>query len=160
MKRDRGMSPGIHPFEVMLIVNYAWTQSFARKDKNKTAISERGWFPYNRKLLTYSTLCATMTDEDRTKESETITIPKSILSPTLDLTDDSTPHFDPQYLSSGTKPNPLNFSNGMSAWCLDTMVGESDQSAARQRNRTQLNKGKSLEDKMKGWTNVQVVSCF
>ena len=152
MKRDRGMSPGIHSFEVMLIVNYALTQSFARKDKNKMAISERGWYPYNRKLLTYSTLRATMTDEDRTKESETITIPKSILNPTLDLTDD-TPHFDPQYLSSGaTEPKPLNFSNGMSAWCLDTMVGEADRNAARQRNKTQLNEGKSLEEKMKGWT--------
>ena len=41
MERQRGMSPGIHAFEVMLVVNYTWTQSFARKDKHKIAISER-----------------------------------------------------------------------------------------------------------------------
>ena len=78
-------------------------------------MAEREWFPYNMNLLTYPTLRATMTDEDCKKESENITIPKSFLSPTLDFTDDLPPSYDPQYLSSGTKPNqPLNFSNGMS----------------------------------------------
>ena len=74
------------------------------------AIFERGWFPYNKNLLTYSTLCTTMTDEDREKERENITIPKSILSLTIDVTNDSSPSYDPQYFLSGTKPNqPLNF---------------------------------------------------
>ena len=100
--------------------------------KHKMAISERGWFPYNRNLLTYPVLRATMTDQDHEKERESIIIPKAILNPTLDLTDDSSPSCHPQYLPSNITPKePLNFSQGMSAWCLDTMVSEGDQNAVQ-----------------------------
>ena len=92
-----------------------------------------------------------MTDEDHEKEKDTICIPTGILNPTLDLTTDS-PTYDPKYLPSTQTPDkPLNFSQGMSAWCLDTMVSEGDRNAARQRNRTKLNDGKSLEEKLQGW---------
>ena len=70
MKRDRGMSPGIHVFEIMLIVNYSWNLSFAQNNENKMAIYDRGWFPYNRNSFMYSTLRATTVDEDHEKERE------------------------------------------------------------------------------------------
>ena len=73
-----------------------------------------------------------MTDEDREKENESITIPQSIKHNIIDISDEFYPSFDPKFLQSETPPEtPLNYSQGMSAWCLDTMVSEGDRNAAR-----------------------------
>ena len=47
------ITPTIHPHDIMTIINAAWDNSFARVDTNKKAISERGWVPFNRNLMTY-----------------------------------------------------------------------------------------------------------
>ena len=46
------------------LVNKAWDVSFARVEKNKKAIYERGWFPFNRNLLLHPDIRTSMTDED------------------------------------------------------------------------------------------------
>ena len=55
------LNPTIEPWEIVNIVNVAFAQSFAKVNTNKNAISERGWAPFNRNLMTYPCLRATMT---------------------------------------------------------------------------------------------------
>ena len=54
--------------DLMPIINYAWNCSFARRDKNKNAISDRGWNPLDWKLLTDNDLRATMTQKKKSRE--------------------------------------------------------------------------------------------
>ena len=41
------LNPIIEPYEIVLIVNYAWERSFSRVATNKKAIAKRGWHPFN-----------------------------------------------------------------------------------------------------------------
>ena len=52
-----------------LIRNRAWSQSFARKEKNQVAIADRGWNPYNRILLLDPSVRATMTEHELQSEA-------------------------------------------------------------------------------------------
>ena len=49
---------------IVPLVNKAWNASFVRIDKNRKAISERGWGPCNQNLLLYKEILNTMTQED------------------------------------------------------------------------------------------------
>ena len=71
-----------------------------RVDKNKDAICERGWFPYNRNLLNNASLRSTMTDADIASESEStvVIIPTTAIGPVTDQNIYSTPTVDPAYL--------------------------------------------------------------
>ena len=62
------VSHQIEPHEIMLLVNYAWMQSFANVNDDKRATAERGWYPYNRNRLTYDVLCDTMTEDQINEE--------------------------------------------------------------------------------------------
>ena len=67
-KEEMMISPVITPYEIMRIVCAGWKESFAKVEPNKTAISERGWLPYNQNLLTYPDLRATMIQNEKDKE--------------------------------------------------------------------------------------------
>ena len=54
----------------MVLLNTAWGKSFERTDKNKIAISSRGWNPLNRALLCVQEIIGTMTEEDKRLEEE------------------------------------------------------------------------------------------
>ena len=43
--------PTIEPHKIISIINYAWSKSFGKVKSNKKAISDRGWYPYNRNLM-------------------------------------------------------------------------------------------------------------
>ena len=58
----------IAPTDIIPLVNNAWDVSFARMEKNKKAIYERGWFPFNRNLLLHPDIRASMTEEDIKEE--------------------------------------------------------------------------------------------
>ena len=58
-------NPTLSSTDIIPIVNEAWSLSFARVYNNTKAISERGWGPLNRNLLTYKELLQTMTKIDR-----------------------------------------------------------------------------------------------
>ena len=67
-KEERMMPLTIEPFEIIILVNYAWELSFGRCIKNKKAICERGWGPLNRTLLLHETIRATMTAQQEKEE--------------------------------------------------------------------------------------------
>jgi len=72
----------IYPYEIVILVNYAWSQSFARPTSNKHDIAERGWFLLNRALLLNDTLSTTMTEKEKETECEstTVFIPSSYIT--------------------------------------------------------------------------------
>lgn len=122
---------GILPSDIIIIVNQAWEQSFARVRTNKKAIAERGWFPYNRNVLLHPDIRATMTEQEMKDEMGTIT----------NLCHDShqniittvTPDPEAQYISRSSINNPvrLNFGAGMGLHVLKTIVTETDKVTAR-----------------------------
>ncbi len=59
---------GIIDTDLMSLINRAWTKRFARVDKNKNAISERGWNPLNKALILDPVLRSTMTAKEKADE--------------------------------------------------------------------------------------------
>ena len=57
-------NPCILATDIIPMVNYAWSKSFARVDTNKKAIASRGWNPLNYNLLTNKQITPTMTDSE------------------------------------------------------------------------------------------------
>ena len=65
LKRIHCLKEKIDQSDLMLLINIACTKSFARVDRNRKASADRGWGPYNRNILTFSHIKATMTETDR-----------------------------------------------------------------------------------------------
>ena len=153
-------SPTIEAYDIMNIVSYAWSKSFLVENSNRTAISERGWNPYNRNLMTYPIIRASITKEEAENElldTSKIVLPIQKRVEITDLIDTSTQVIDPRYAS---KPVPdvkkvANFSQGTASFCLDKIVMQQDLNEARSRIKRNREEGKSLVEKirdMKGFT--------
>ena len=157
-------SPTIDGHNIMIIVSHAWAKSFAVIESNQTAISERGWYPYNRNLMTYPIIRASITKEEADNElldGSKIVLPLQKKVELTDLIDPSTQIIDPRFAA---KPIPeekkvANFSNGTASFCLDKIVMQHDLHEARARIRKNREEGKSLVEKiraMKGFTAGQL----
>ena len=83
--------------EIIILVNYAWEQSFARIDSNRTAIVERGWFPLNRNLLLDKQLRSTMTTEEQDEEADEGVVLPYTASDNYAIIDETAPTLDIQY---------------------------------------------------------------
>jgi len=59
----------IEPYEIIILINQAWAQYFARARTNKKAIADRRWYPLNSNLLLNITLRDTMADNGKEKEA-------------------------------------------------------------------------------------------
>ena len=46
-KQKKTMKLTIEPYEIIVLINMAWQQSFGCQITNKKAIAERGWYPLN-----------------------------------------------------------------------------------------------------------------
>ena len=67
-KIELGLPDGIVETDMMPLINIAWDKSFARFQKNKKAIVDRGWNPLNRSLLLHPELRVTMTKREQSEE--------------------------------------------------------------------------------------------
>ena len=162
-------SPGIYATDIMIIVNNAWEQSFARIDLNKKAISDRGWGPLNYNLLNDEDIKATMTDLENREflsmmklrsMSKTRFEPSMSTSRISDLTDDNEvcrkniqPNYDPRYLTkvisdSVTISTKLNFSAGRAAEVARRLIHDNDIREAREANKKLAEKGKLAKKKL------------
>ena len=65
LKRESCMNEIIDKSALMLLIKIAWNKSFARVDKKKRSIADRGRGTYNRNILTFSNIRATMTKTDK-----------------------------------------------------------------------------------------------
>ena len=59
---------GIKDTDLMSLVNRAWAKSFTRINKNRNAISDRGWNPLNKALLLEPSLRSTMSATEKMDE--------------------------------------------------------------------------------------------
>ena len=57
--------PTIKPYDIIQIINYAWGCSFSCIQSNKKAIAERGWYPFNRCLMTNPQVRFSITDQEQ-----------------------------------------------------------------------------------------------
>ena len=166
-KQQRGMKPTIEAYDIIPLINYAWTHSFSRNQTNRAAIAERGWGPLNRNLMLDRTLRSTMTDSEiNREESFGIFIPTrvedntppttSTATMTLDSSTNSYPSIAPAPLintafltTTAEQPRAnMNYSQGTAAFCLDTIVQHTDLMDSRERIRKQKIEGKSIEEQI------------
>jgi len=122
------MSPYIYPHDIIRIVNFGWAQSFGNTETNRQAISARGWFPYNRRLMME---------------------PSYFTHEVVDLADK--PIYNPKFASKkhDKDKQECNFSDGTAAWALDKIVKKSDQMAARERIRKNYEEGVLISETLK-----------
>ena len=152
-RKERMSLPAvIEPYEIIPIINSAWPTSFGRVETNRNAISERGWFPWNRNLLLHDKIRATMTEEEKEKEpSRNILIPSHRNERYVDLSK-KTPTFDQKYYPTvepdTVKNLRLNFSQGTALRCLERIVQSNDIMEARCRVKSAQNKGKTLREEL------------
>ena len=152
-KKERmSLPPVIEPYEIIPIINSAWPTSFGRVKTNQNAISERGWYPWNRNLLLHNKIRAAMTNEEKEKEpSRKILIPTHRNERYVDLSK-NTPTFDKKFYptvdANTTKNLRLNFSQGTALRCLERIVQSNDTMEARCRIKAAQDKGKTLHEEL------------
>ena len=59
---QRGLSACLEKSDYLPLLNIIWPTSFGRKPTHKKIIVDRGWNPYNRRLLTYPEIIKTKTN--------------------------------------------------------------------------------------------------
>ena len=139
----------IESYDIIPLVNTAWAKSFARVAKNQNAIADRGWLPFNRNLLTLPDVRATMTSVEREEEnlSEAVTPSNACIDSILDLTAES-PTFDPAFLKMTTYDKSWNYTNGVSAFCVDALVSHQQLMQSRERAKKERDNGKTTREKL------------
>ena len=123
------------PTYLMSLINKAWNSFFARIDKNKKAIAERGWNPLNFNLLLNEEIRATMTKEEKDNEetSDDVILPSITSNSPSESENISTDRDNSNNSATDTENTSLitavsahqvslNFEAGTSAFCLDAIV--------------------------------------
>ena len=164
------MNDGILDTDLMPLINKAWERSFARVDKNKNAISDRGWNPLNRALLLDPSLRSTMTANENT---ETYNQANDIIFPNIDIASKIVTDGDPSIsteMTSGTDtnsstnnlptPDDLNFQSGMSNFCLKAYLSNEQLQQARESIRSDMKTGKSVKQQLKESTQLSAGIIF
>ena len=133
LKRQSCMNETVDKGGLMLLINIAWNKSFARVDKNRRDIADRGWGPYNRNILTFSHIRATMTETDRIYDLN-IQIVLSSSESVSTITNDSS--FCNNFLSSDIRfsdSSETNLNIGIAATITDSIIQHEDRLLARER---------------------------
>jgi len=153
-KESIGLTNGIVPTDLMLIINIAWKKSFARKFKNQKAISDRGWNPLNRHLLLNMDLRATMTIKESTLEyciDHNIFLPNKTNDNQEDTTFTSTTTVTDFDSSSSHLPfvtEELNTSTGKAADCMNALISSKMIQETRERIKEDMNKGQFVKEQL------------
>ena len=100
LKRQSCMNETIDKSDLMLLINIVWNKSFARVDKNRRLIVDRGWGPYNHNILSFLHIRATMTEIGKLNDLNYQVILSSSLSVST-ITNDSS--FSNNFLSSHSR---------------------------------------------------------
>ena len=137
---------GIVDTDLMPIINSAWKRSFGRVDKNRNAICDRGWYPLNKALLLDPDIIATRSDKEKTREYNRL---NHIIFPTTFSNDNGTDSCESYLSIPNNLPNELNFSSGMSGFCLQSILSQQMLQNARSKLNETIDKGKILKDHIK-----------
>ena len=167
--------PELVATDIIPMVNYAWSQSFVRVEKNLKAITDRGWNPLNYALLTDKQIQATMTElesksfalmmksvatcnnlsiqeqtffRDSTTNTTTETISTLTNDPAIEI------NYNSKYLQRNVVPSTvtiaskLNFSTGRSAAVIESLLHDADLQKVREVNKKKADKGKDAKVKL------------
>lgn len=144
--------------DIIPMINYAWKFSFATVESNRKAISQRGWYPYNRNLLLHPELVVTMT------EGEKCTAIQENLHPSKnkpfhscsDITnmDASIPNFNPNFLTSSQNSasdisglsQSLNYGSGIAFSCVESLIGHETLMQKKEEMKKKQTVGESLTE--------------
>ena len=137
---------GIVDTDLMPIINSAWKQSFGRVDKNRNAISDQSRYPLNKALLLDPDIIATKSDKEKTREYNRL---NHIIFPTTFSNDNGTDSCESYLSIPNNLPNELNFSSGMSGFCLQSILSQQMLQNARSKLNETIDKGKILKDHIK-----------
>ena len=110
--------------DILPLVNSSWPQAFADVENNKKAISERGWFPFNRNLLRSDIICANMTEEMLAWERACGSFTQSMLEMLHNaemVEKDSNVHLCPKHSPYLSRTN-LNFDSGITAQYVSNSI--------------------------------------
>lgn len=149
LKTSLSMDSKLQPADAMLLMNEAWSTSFANVNANKRAICDRGWLPFNRILLHHPDIRATMTDEEKKLEKEQSWF-SECMNDSIDNNANNAPSMNEQYLPTPAAQNntKLNFSNGCSATCLETLIQYNDLHQARECINKRKNAGTTIKERL------------
>ena len=154
-KECLGLPPSLVDTDLMVLINSAWSKSFARRDKNIKAIADRGWNPLNRALLLDQDLRATMTRQEKMKEKHH---DSNIILPSTNASDDCTQTTVTISTAGDDELNNqnerLNFNHGTAAFCIDAIVSHGDLQKARERIKSDHLRGKSIKEKLEAAKRV------
>ena len=145
-KEELSIKPVIKPTDLVPLINKAWKASFAQVEHNKRAISERGWNPFNRNLLTYKDIRGTMTEKECEQEQQPnseIFLPQK----TADVNDPS-PSYDDAYILQAKSDIRLNFENGTGKFCLNAIAQQDQLSTARNLIALKQTEGKTFKERL------------
>ena len=149
-------NPSIQPTDLMPLINDAWKASFARIDKNKKAICDRGWYPYNRMLLLGKKLRETMTTEDKVLERNKGFIRREVVD-----VEQKKATYEQKFLIKSLEENKeLNFGNGVSKYCLESLVSSQQLQTARENVKKQVQEGKSLQERLESLKKISAGKIF
>ena len=151
---------GILDTDLMPLINLAWKKSFARVEKNRNAISDRGWNPLNKCLLLDPTLRSTMTAKERSNEYHQL---NEIILPSNRLQcdgDTMTETESEPTLDNLPTHEHLNFSTGLSQYCLKAYLSNEQLQQAREEIREDMNNGKSIKQQLKESTRLSAGILF
>ena len=120
---------GIVDTDLMPIVNSAWKRSIGQIDKNKNAISNRGWCPLNRALLLDPDILASRSSKERSKQYNRmngIVFSNKMISDENGTSCGSVVNDSSSTIMSihNNLPNELNFSSSMSGFCLQSILSQ------------------------------------
>ena len=133
------------PTDVMVLINEAWSKSFANIITNSKAIAQRGWFPYNRCLLQHSDIHTIITLYKIENEKNKLWY--------IDLYKDhnnNLPVISKEFLAQKqTIPSlQLNFQYGFTASYLETIIQNKDIYLAREKIRKRQELGCTVKKRL------------
>jgi hypothetical protein len=155
-KKQMGLE--LMPTDIIPLVNYGWSGSFANVPNNIKAISERGWSPLNKILLLHPEIRKTMTEKDMNQEQEGGLCPVRIYTSTRSINSKSKfdlPNMDTTSFQNNTNIEPpptptdfLSFKGVTSSLCLQSIVQQHDFETAREKIVEQKKEGVILRERI------------
>ena len=115
-----GIKVTIDKEEAIVLLNNSFEKSFCNEEKNRGAISDRGWNPLNRALLCKEELTRTAKLSDKMKEKEKAYYDESYFTHTLQ--NESENEIQPKQYAPVPCAYPLQFREGYSKTVLVKMV--------------------------------------
>ena len=167
-RENKNISGCLQPTDLIPLINKAWDNSFAKVATNKKAIADRGWNPLNYNLLIIPEIRQTMTKEEQDQEmsSQEIFLPSKLISPTT-YNDNTTVTEIETLFGSDTSttleapPFPkLNFSTGMSSFCLQAILSQEQLHEAREKIKIEQENGKNTIQRLKDAKKVTAGICY